>query len=105
MENWDAYRDRRLSNASSSVHSEDLENMKWPGFDGPGAFDDSGVVLDEEEEDHIGHLPKVANGDDDIETERWLDGPEDGDDDPYSSAALSRRAEMILANAKKRLNV
>lgn len=103
MDNWEAYRSRRLSNGSSSVHSEDLENMKWPGFDGPGAFDDSGVALDEE--DQIDQLPKVANGDDDLETERWLNGPEDGDDDPYSSAALSRRAEIILANAKKRLNV
>ena len=27
------------------------------------------------------------------------------DDDPNSSAALSRRAEQILLNAKKRLNV
>ncbi|OCK77875.1 hypothetical protein K432DRAFT_333135 [Lepidopterella palustris CBS 459.81] len=108
MDSWEGYANRRLSNASSSVHSEDLENMKWPGFDGPGAFDDSGVVLDEDEdeEEHIGQLPKVANGDDDLDNERWLDGPaEDGDDDPYSSAALSRRAEIILANAKKRLNV
>jgi hypothetical protein len=104
MDSWDAYKSRRLSNASSSVHSEDLEAMKWPGFDGGGAFDDSGVVLDEDDE-HQGDIPKTANGDEELDNDPWSDEHDENDDDPYSSAALSRRAEIILANAKKRLNV
>ncbi|KAF2813424.1 uncharacterized protein BDZ99DRAFT_438578 [Mytilinidion resinicola] len=102
MDNWDAYKTRRLSNASSSVHSEDLENMKWPGFE--GTFDDSGVVLDEDEE-HQGDAHKPAPGDEELDNDPWSDEQDENDDDPYSSAALSRRAEIILANAKKRLNV
>lgn len=95
---------RRFSNTSSSVHSDDLENIKWPGFAEPGNFDDSGVVLEDEEEQD--HFPVDVRGDDDIENDRWMDGQSDVDDDDiYSSAALSRRAEIILANAKKRLNV
>lgn len=107
---WGSRQQRRLSNASSSVHSDELENIKWQSFDGPGGFDDSGVVLEEEEdededEEEHDHFPGATNGDD-VENDRWLDGQSDVDDgDMYSSAALSRRAEMILANAKKRLNV
>ncbi|KAF2652877.1 hypothetical protein K491DRAFT_604054 [Lophiostoma macrostomum CBS 122681] len=103
--NWIAQPQRRISNGSSSVHSDDLENMKWPGFD--ARFDDSGVVMDEEEEhDQFPSQVRV----DDADNDPWLSSPIDehseaGDDDEFSSAALSRRAEMILANAKKRLNV
>ncbi|KAF2496288.1 hypothetical protein BU16DRAFT_617750 [Lophium mytilinum] len=103
MESWDVYKNRRLSNASSSVHSEDLENMKWPGFE--GTFDDSGVVLDGDDEEHHGEAHKSAPGDEELDNDPWSDEQDENDDDPYSSAALSRRAEIILANAKKRLNV
>lgn len=100
---WAGDEQRRLSIASSSVHSEDLETMPWPAFDGPGAFEDSGVVLEEDEEHD--HFPGIASGEDDTEGDQWLDAQGDADDEAYTSAALSRRAEMILANAKKRLNV
>ncbi|KAF2120560.1 hypothetical protein BDV96DRAFT_269453 [Lophiotrema nucula] len=96
---------RRGSNASSSVRSEDIEALKWPGFDGQHEFDDSGVVLEEEEEEEDDHFPVQANGDEEEEKDQWMDGHSDEGDDMYSSAALSRRAEIILANAKKRLNV
>ncbi|KAI8936382.1 hypothetical protein NX059_006794 [Plenodomus lindquistii] len=90
---------RRLSTASSSVLSEDLDN--WPGFDSHSdAFDDSGIDLVEK---RTHSSPETDMGD-----ERWpheRSSGSDDDDDPYSSAALSRRAEIILANAKKRLNV
>lgn len=92
---------RRLSTASSSVHSEDLDN--WPGFDTQDTFEDSGVDLEEKRDE----LP----GDGDITGEqehgRWQSAPNSGsdEDEELTSAALSRRAEMILANAKKRLNV
>ncbi|KAF2866726.1 hypothetical protein BDV95DRAFT_504514 [Massariosphaeria phaeospora] len=102
---WGNHQQRRYSTTSSSVHSDDLENMKWPAFDGQSGFDDSGVVLDDEEDEERDQFP-VAGGDDDMDNDQWLDGQSDGDDDgDNASAALSRRAEIILANAKKRLNV
>lgn len=104
--NWTSTPPRRFSNSSSSVNSEDLENMKrWPGFDGNGAFDDSGVDLEDEEDRD--KFPSDATGDDETDNERWLHGQteDDDDDDHYSSDLYSRRAEIILANAKKRLNV
>jgi len=102
-DNWDADEQRRRSDSSGSIGSEDLEKMKWPGFDSANGFDDSGVDLAEQEEEHD-QFPSDVHGDDDT-VEHWLEGPGDGDGDSYSSAALSRRAEIILANAKKRLNV
>ncbi|KAF3000123.1 hypothetical protein E8E13_004453 [Curvularia kusanoi] len=103
---WDEPDDRRLSTASSML-SEDFEN--WPGFDSHGTFDDSGVDLDEQE--RRDRMPRASVKDnEDMENEHWMQGrtsgsDEDDIDDPHSSAALSRRAELILANAKKRLNV
>jgi len=101
--NWTAQSQRRNSIASS-LQSEDFEN--WPGFDSHDAFDDSGLGLEEQEKRD--HFPSDANTSDEMEGERWLNRNSSGSDesdDPYSSAALSRRAEIILANAKKRLNV
>lgn len=100
--NWAAQDQRRLSNASS-MRSEDFDN--WPGFDSHDKFDDSGLGLDEQE--NRDRFPSDANHDE-TEGDRWLNRHSSGSDesdDPYSSAALSRRAEIILANAKKRLNV
>ncbi|KAE9981021.1 hypothetical protein Vi05172_g11040 [Venturia inaequalis] len=93
---------RRLSDGSSSVHSEELANMKWPGFDSAHGTDVESVVL-EEEEDNYGTLPKVVDSDDgSVIDEPWL-GPHAGEDDDED--LLSKRADMILANAKQRLNV
>ncbi|KAF2731155.1 hypothetical protein EJ04DRAFT_499147 [Polyplosphaeria fusca] len=105
---WRRQDERRASNTSSSVHSDDIEALKWPGFDSYGGFDDSGVVLEEaEDEEAHDQFPVVSNHDNghDQDQDRWFDGQSDVDDDSYTSAALSRRAEIILANAKKRLNV
>jgi hypothetical protein len=97
---WEEREQRRISTASSML-SEDFEN--WPGFDSHEPFDDSGVDLEEQE--RRDKMPR-----EDMENEPWMQGrtggsDEDDMDDPHSSAALSRRAELILANAKKRLNV
>lgn len=103
---WEEQEQRRLSTASSML-SEDFEN--WPGFDSSHEmFDDSGVDLEEQEKRD--RAPRgFARGGDDMENEPWTNSrpgsDEDDLDDPQSSAALSRRAEIILANAKKRLNV
>ena len=103
---WEEQGLRRLSTTSSML-SEDFEN--WPGFDSHENFDDSGVDLeDQEKRDKL--LGSLTRDDDDMGNEQWMNGrtsgsDEDDIDDPQSSAALSRRAEIILANAKKRLNV
>ncbi|KAF2632048.1 hypothetical protein BU25DRAFT_383604 [Macroventuria anomochaeta] len=103
---WEEQEQRRLSTASSML-SEDFEN--WPGFDSHENFDDSGVDLEEQEKRD--RVPRSLTKDgDDMENEQWMNGrtsgsDEDDIDDLQSSAALSRRAELILANAKKRLNV
>jgi hypothetical protein len=98
---WTAGDERRMSDGSSSVQSDELENMTWPGFGHVTGADEESVALDEEEE-RFGGLPKVADSDDSVNDDQWL-GPridDDGDED-----LLSKRADMILANAKKRLNV
>jgi hypothetical protein len=98
---WELKVERRWSNGSGSVHSEDIENMHWPDFEGPSEVDEESVVLDDEEE-QLGHLPKIACSEDStIDNEAYTNGHIDSlEDDP-----LSRRADIILANAKKRLHV
>lgn len=92
---------RRLSATSSSVHSEDLDN--WPGFDSHDKFEDSGVDLAEKRDE----LPGETDTTDGLGHGQWQGTPNSGsdEDEELTSAALSRRAEIILANAKKRLNV
>jgi hypothetical protein len=97
MNDYEPSSQHRVSSGSSSVCSEDFEDMKrWPGFDSHGAYDDSGVHLDDDDDENHDQFPVGGHGDDD---DHW------GDDDNYSSDLYSKRAEMILANAKKRLNV
>ncbi|QDS74292.1 hypothetical protein FKW77_003732 [Venturia effusa] len=93
---------RRLSDGSSSVHSDELENMKWPGFDSAHGADVESVVLEEEEERYR-DLPKVADSDDTSMLDDPCLGSRAGEEDDED--LLSKRADMILANAKKRLNV
>jgi hypothetical protein len=101
---WNGQEQQKLSPSSSSIFTEDLDH--WPGFDSHDNFEDSGVDLEEQgKRDHFTGDTDVG---DDMGSERWPDERNSGsdeDDGPYSSAALSRRAEIILANAKKRLNV
>ena len=106
---WETLKTRRTSDGSSSVHSDDLENIKWPGFDS-GDVEEGSVVLDDEEE-KFGSFPKVVGSDDSADNDEWLgakaddDKENNGDQDALFQDPLSRRADMILANAKKRLNV
>jgi hypothetical protein len=98
---WKAH-SRQLSDGSSSVHSDELADMKWPGFDSAHGADVESVAL-EDEEDKYTTFPKVADSDDvSVADDPWL-GPRAGEDDDED--LLSKRADMILANAKKRLNV
>ncbi|KAL5389945.1 hypothetical protein DPSP01_002004 [Paraphaeosphaeria sporulosa] len=93
---------RRLS-TTSSLNSEDLEMIRnrWPGFDSQG-FDDSGVDLDEG--DNQGQFP-MATPESEVGDDRWQNGDFQAKENAYSSDLYAKRAEMILADAKKRLNV
>lgn len=103
--------EKRWSAASSSVYSEDLDGLNWRSFDGHYGADTAGIALDhcEGQNEHW----QVENGGR-VDDKRWPwrtagDGDEDEEEgeenEDFSSAALSQRAEIILANAKKRLNV
>ena len=101
---WQAAQQRRLSSGSTStINSDDLEDIRkrWPGFDSHTGFDDSGVDLEEDDEDRDQFPVDVTEAD----NEPWLSERNNNDDSTYSSDLYSKRAEMILANAKKRLNV
>jgi hypothetical protein len=83
-----------LSNGSSSIHSEDLE--KWKPTHQTNETDES--VMDEEDEEKFRQFAKQSGG---PEGSSSPASKEDYAAEDY----LSKRAEIILANAKKRLNV
>ena len=96
---WPLQETRRLSgmsNGSSSVHSEDLEKWK-PAH----TTNDADGPMGDDDEDKFDQFRKPSEGDDEAEGESWLPAKEDDETEDF----LSRRAEIILANAKKRLNV
>ncbi|KAF1984745.1 hypothetical protein K402DRAFT_135221 [Aulographum hederae CBS 113979] len=81
--------------SSSSVDSADLESLKWPGFQSLRSHANGNSGVNDEEEQRLGRY----GDDDDSDTEQW--GGRSQEDD----AAMSLRADMILANAKKRLTL
>ena len=81
---------RRMSVSASSITSEDLYAMRIPGFD--GLDDDTETITDADLE-----VSPQAQG---LRVGQKTDSPNTG-----KSAATLMRAELILANAKKRLNV
>ena len=94
---------KRLSYCSSSAQSEDFDFGNLDGIDGAA----SGYGEDEEEEDNS---PVTADAN--YQSTNLTNGAKSdiviGGMDreaALSSAALSKRAERILANAKKRLTV
>ena len=64
---------------------------------------------DYKQEDQNGYTEAAAQDNDHLETGDSIYSPpsilDEDEDDPYSHAAMTRRAEEILANAKKRLTV
>lgn len=93
--------------SSSDGGSDDISNDHWEGFDGP--IVETVVVSRHEAEERVS-----LNGVQDCHTGLSTpDGNEPGlrsildedENDPASHAAMSKKAEQILANAKKRLLV
>lgn len=95
---------RKFSTESAStINSEEKPTEFFRDFDDGVSVDDSVFQGDDEESVADSYAEEVIAS----ETRR-LAGANDSfgrDDDRNSSAALSRRAEQILLNAKKRLNV
>lgn len=83
-----------------------IKNGHWEGFDGPVEelrADPYDISTD--------RSPKLEQGQGRVSPVPDNDGPgvrsifDEDEDDPQSHAAMSKRAELILANAKERLLV
>lgn len=99
-----AHHQRQMSvESASTVRSEGRAAEHFKDFDDGISVDDSVFQGDDEESVADGYAEEIIAS----ETKRLAktDDTQDGDEDESSSAALSRRAEEILLNAKKRLNV
>lgn len=98
---------KRFSNCSSSGASEDFDFGQWDGVDGATSVDGESIYQEEEEDDNgvpnteDGYQPTNRAGEANTEIAAMIQRREEA----LSSAALSKRAERILANAKKRLTV
>ena len=98
---------KRFSNCSSSAASEDFDFGQWDSFDGAASVDGESLFQDEEED-----YKSPVTKDEAYPSADRPDGAhaEVADmirrrEEALSSAALSKRAERILASAKKRLTV
>ncbi|KAH0292628.1 hypothetical protein KCU62_g2017, partial [Aureobasidium sp. EXF-3399] len=89
VDNQQSWDDRRLSYAASSILTEDLDNIEIPRFE--SSLDSDTETLDED--------------DFDIDTPSEVEQPYDHVSKTEQSSVTLMRAELILANAKKRLNV
>ena len=98
--------DTRSYKSSGDPKRDEVDNGYWEGFDGP--------VTDTAVESGLSGHPESVNGDrepsdrsstPDHDLRGLPVNQDDDDNDPTSHAAMSKRAEQILANAKKRLLV
>jgi hypothetical protein len=89
--------------STSTVRSEGHTAEVFKDFDDAASVDDSVFQGDDEGSVADSYTEEIIAS----ETQRLAraDEADDGDDSGTSSAALSRRAEQILQNAKMRLNV
>lgn len=95
---------RKVSMESTSTVTEEPQSTElFKDFDDSVSVDDSNFQGDDEGSIADSYSEEVVA----MEIQRLskLENSLGRDDDPNSSAALSRRAEQILLNAKKRLNV
>ena len=96
--------ERKVSVESTSTATSDAQAVElFKDFDDGVSVDDSVFQGDDEESVADSYTEEVIAA----ETQRLSRGESNigQEDDKNSSAALSRRAEQILLNAKKRLNV
>lgn len=101
-----ALHDTRSHKSSNDAKHDQVDNCYWEGFDGP--------IMETAAHPDLSGQPESINGDQDPSDrastpDRKLEGlpaiQDEDENDPNSHAAMSKRAEQILANAKKRLLV
>ena len=93
--------------SSSDGGSDDISNDHWEGFDGPIV---ETVVVSRHEADELESLTSLQDAHSRVSTPdenepRLRSILDEDENDPASHAAMSKKAEQILANAKKRLLV
>lgn len=93
--------------SSSDGGSDDISNNHWEGFDGP--IDETVMVSRHEADDLVGlsglQDSHTGASTPDVNEPRLRSILDEDENDPASHAAMSKKAEQILANAKKRLLV
>ena len=102
------------SDRSESNLSKRFENFDWngsitgeeeKGYESNNGAGSSSHKSLEENGDDAHNLPMLPDEDEDADGEGWLDGEGESEKGSQSYSALSKRAELILENAKKRLMV
>lgn len=95
--------ERKWSDGSAeSINSEVLQQIRWPSTREPDGI--NGEDFEDDEYDEQGIAELIGRNSKDTEEDDATEEEQSGnEEDPYSS--MSRRAELILANAKRRLNV
>lgn len=98
--------------SSSDGGSDDISNDHWEGFDGPivGTVEVSYLEVSRHEADDLVSLDSLQGTHSGVSTPdenepRLRSILDEDENDPASHAAMSKKAEQILANAKKRLLV
>lgn len=100
--------ERKISVESSSTITSEPQSAMFEDIDDAISVDDSNFQGDDEESVAESYTDPYRNELVEMETRRLSrrqGGIGEEEDDQNSSAALSRRAEQILLNAKRRLNV
>lgn len=89
--------------STNDVVSDGADEATWEGFDGSA----NGEITSQYQNLKGNGFGAGGEREDEIVTSNETTRPESNDDmnESYSSAAMSIRAEQILANAKKRLTV
>lgn len=91
-----------LSDGDISIRSENLDEIKWPGLDSDSV--DGASVFSEEDTVHEGDNVSGAIVADQDKLAQFKRGSK-RDEELDLHTAMSQKAELILANAKKKLNV
>lgn len=88
----------RISQASSFRLSKDMANLRWDGAE----LREDELREEDEDADYGGH---VTTEDSDSDTDADMQGRSKEEIEAVNYSTLSKRADFILAHAKKKLNV
>lgn len=91
--------------SSSSVKDDKTDDDYWEGFDGPAVESVPASDLSRHQESFNGDPEPSDRASTPDHSQQSVAIQDEDENDPTSHAAMSNRAEQILANAKKRLLV